>query len=281
MGKRLTGFTLVELLVVVAIIGILAAMLLPALARSKARAMAIYCMGNGRQLMVAWGMYSDDNSGRLVYNRGGDGTSSSLAPTSNPNWVNNVMDWTLSPDNTNAAFANTDLSLLGRPAGNSAAVYHCPADRALSGVQKQAGWSARVRSVSMNAMMGDPGTALLNNGTNQDNPGMSQFLIEGAIPSPSKLFVFLDEHPDSINDGYFQAPPPRRSEQLNWLDLPASYHNGGGAFSFADGHSEIHRWSFATTCAPSVPGGAPLPLPVRPGEESDYNWVVDHLSVAP
>lgn len=267
-----SAFTLVELLVVIGILGVLAALLLPALARSKERARSVSCMNNTRHLILAWTLYSSENDGRLVYNLGGDPGRKTFAPTTSPNWVNNILDWELTPDNTNVNFVN--LSVLAPNANYSANVFHCPSDRALSDVQKAAGWDHRVRSVSMNAMVGNPG-ALMQWGVNVNNPTFQQFLKESDFRDPSSIFVFLDEHPDSINDGYFLNQPG--SQQ--WTDLPASYHNGGGSFSFADGHTELHHWRCDSTVRPSLPDAAALPISLHPDELTDLNWVLRHTSV--
>src|SRR5262249_34686114 len=148
-ARRGRGFTLVEMLVVVAIIGILAGILLSALTRSKARAQGMFCMNNTRQLTVAWVIYADDHSGRLSYNLGKGDHSMPR------NWANSVLDWELSPDNTNSAtLVETGL---GPYVGKATAVYRCPSDYVLDPRQEQAGWTSRVRSYSMNAMVGDAG----------------------------------------------------------------------------------------------------------------------------
>jgi prepilin-type N-terminal cleavage/methylation domain-containing protein/prepilin-type processing-associated H-X9-DG protein len=271
------GFTLIELLVVVAIIAILAALLAPALSRSKSRAQAIMCMNNSRQLALAWTMYSLENSGRLAYNQVPNAQLQMFASTVNPNWVNNIMNWELSPDNTNLDFINQ--SIIAPNANFSANIFHCPADQALSSVQKAAGWTARVRSISMNGMVGDPGN-MLQDGGNINLPGYEQFVKESDFKDPSYIFVFLDEHPDSIDDGYFLNTPPAPGSPSVWLDLPASYHNGGGSFSFADGHTEIHRWHNASTVRPAQPDAAGLPITLAAGDTEDFDWVLKHTSVA-
>ncbi len=273
-GQTQAGFTLLELLVVIAIIGILAAMLLPALARTKARAQALMCMNNSRNLTLAWTMYAADNANRLAYNQGGDPGRRTFAPTTSPNWVNNIMDWSLAPDNTNTDFVNR--SQIAPYAGYNNSIFHCPADRALAENQRGAGWTNRVRSVSMNAMVGNPGS-LLQAGGNINNPDYQQFLYDTDIPEPSAIFVFLDEHPDSINDGYFLS---NKGWATEWFDLPASYHNNGGSFSFADGHTEIHRWQTASTLCPPLPYAAGLPIKLTGATQTtDFNWVLQHTSV--
>ena len=126
----------------------------------------------------------------------------------------------------------------------------------------------------MNAMIGDAGE-VSRSGFNQNNPDYVQFFQLSSIPRPAEIFVFLDEHPDSINDGYFL----NRADDLEWFDLPAAYHNGAACFSFADGHCEIHRWRYASTKRPACPGGASLPMEVPQNERLDLDWVIDRMSV--
>jgi prepilin-type processing-associated H-X9-DG protein len=143
----------------------------------------------------------------------------------------------------------------------------------VSDLQASAGWRARVRSVSMNAMIGNAGE-FIQQGANVNNPDYRQFFKVGQIPRPSQIFVFIEEHPDSINDGYFLNKP----DSLEWRDLPASYHNGSANLSFADGHAETHQWRFASTKPPARPDAAHLPFPVPPAERADFGWLMERTS---
>ena len=269
---RRRGFTLLELLSVIAIMGILAGLISTALAKARGKAEAFTCRNNARQLSLAWLLYAADNDERLPYNLGGP-ASRGLAPKKDYNWVNNLMDWeVLNPDNTNSAFVNTGS--FAAFANRTARIYRCPSDRALSDIQKQAGWTARVRSCSMNAMVGDAG-GNSTYGTNVFNPQYKQFKKGTDIEQPTEIFVFLDEHPDSINDGYFL----NRMEELEWVDLPASYHNGAANFTFADGHAEGHRWVNSATKRPARPDAAGLPFAIEPAEQADFDWVRDRTSI--
>jgi len=269
------AFTLIELLVVVALIAILAALLLPALSKAKHRAFGVQCLNNCRQLTLGWIIYADDFRGYLPYNIGGIGGADAeraIGNRSSLNWADGILDWYLTPDNTNTMLLKE--SGLGPYVSGSVAVYRCPSDRVLSSDQRNEGWSARARSYSMNAMMGNAGPATLQ-GENVNNPDYVQFFRIHQIPAPARFFVFLDEHPDSINDGYFI----NRGDKHEWVDLPASYHDGAASFSFADGHSELHKWVSPSTLKPARPDATKLPFYLHQPELADWNWVMERMSV--
>ncbi|HTA29576.1 MAG TPA: H-X9-DG-CTERM domain-containing protein, partial [Candidatus Cybelea sp.] len=125
----------------------------------------------------------------------------------------------------------------------------------------------RIRSVSMNSMVGDPGDLV-----DHFNPLYVQFFKMKTIRNPSGIFVFLDEHCDTINDGFFV----NRLDEYVWGNMPGSYHNGGLSLSFADGHVETHRWMVAGTDRPPVQGGATGLLTAKPA--TDFDWLKQRTS---
>src|SRR5262249_35547363 len=229
---RAPAFTLIELLVVIAILAILASLLLPALSASKAKAEAVTCANNIRQLSLAWHLYAAENGDLLVNNHG---VAETLAR--HQTWANNVEDWLDGDGNTNLVYLSD--SKLGPYAGRATKIYKCPSDR------EPAANGQRIRSMSMNALVGDPGEV-----TNHFNPTYIQFFKMAEIANPSGIFVFLDEHCDTINDGFFV----NRLDDYAWGNLPGSYHNRAVNLSFADGHLETHRWVVANTVQPPRQG---------------------------
>ncbi len=250
--RKCEAFTLIELLVVIAIIAILAALLLPALAKSKQKAEGISCMNNTRQLTLAWITYSEDFNDHLVYNK-------PYMTTDSNNWVGDVMSWAADPQVTNLTLLTT--AALSPYTAKNVGVYKCPADRVPCPL------GSRARSDSMNAFVGPQdaqGTPI--------NSAWKQFIKLGDFRIPSDIIVFMDEHPDSINDGWMVfCTAANPAERTGWSDLPASYHNGACGFSFADGHSEIRKWVSASTKRPVEQNSSGFPVPVG-SDTRDITW---------
>ncbi|MDB6068563.1 MAG: xcpT 2 [Pedosphaera sp.] len=246
------GFTLIELLVVIAIIAILAGLLLPSLSKAKAKSKAVSCLNNTRQLTMALIMYCSDNRDYFPPNHG------NFLPGS---WVDGRIDWNplVGTGNTNILYLVQ--SLIAPYMARNIEVWHCPADSSAAPGQTQ-----RIRSISMNSKI-----------CSIDQPAYGNtesYSRTTDITNPSKTIVLWDEHPDSINDGLFVA-----GSRTMWRDMPASYHNHAAGFSFAEGHSEMHRWVDASTLLPIRRITYPFGVNIQPGadDNKDINWVADRI----
>ena len=258
------GFTAIELIAIIAVLGLLASVMVTSFAGTRGGVAAVQCRNNHRQLVAGWRMYTDDNHGTLVYNS--DGTQAGLM-AANAAWVAGWLDFTSSSQNTNTAML-VDHTLypyaayLG-PYVKDPALFKCPADRA---EVRFGGKSVlRVRSVSLNNYLG-VNTRSWNGLPNSTFANLSQ------IKSPMDMFVVLDERADSINDGLFWTDA---STRWQIIDYPGAYHNGAGSFSFADGHVETHRWNDRRT-DPILSPGQLLPLNQNLPNDLDILWLQQH-----
>lgn len=234
-----SGFSLLELLVVVAVIAILASLLLPALASAKLKAQGLQCLSHGRQLTLGWLMYADDHDGWLCPN----GNTPKTA------WVEGVMTFdTNFSDNTNTLYlVDPRYAKLG-PYVSSAAVYQCPSDKSMVLVNRRS--QRRVRTVAMNDAVG-------SNAEGSFLPASYGWKVyrkmqDITAPSPSGLWLLAEQHPDSINDGRFVVDCQNRDATARWIDFPANFHNRAGVVSFTDGHAEMHRWVDSRTLQPNL-----------------------------
>lgn len=270
------GFTLIELLVVIAIIAILAGMLLPALSKAKTKAQGIQCMNNHRQLMFAWRMYSEESLDELPYAYCED--NATLRKFA---WINGILSY----DGNNAS--NWDVekdikqSLLWKYVKN-VAIYKCPSDN--SKVNVRGTVKSRVRSMSMLNYVGGNADLAFSNYSQEGWPAnkwrVYRKMSDMTLPGPSKTFVLLDEREDSINDAFYVVQmsgyPDQQSADV-LVDTPAAYHNNAGGFSFADGHSEIHKWLDARTRPPLVKGQS-VQNNISCPKNNDVYWLQDHAT---
>jgi prepilin-type N-terminal cleavage/methylation domain-containing protein/prepilin-type processing-associated H-X9-DG protein len=260
--RPISGFTLIELLVVIAIIAILAGLLLPALAKAKAKAQGIQCLNNDKQLALSHRMYSEDNNDQLLFAFGGS-TSVPDALTDST-WVQGNMGPTGQPTNT-APLLNSPLT---RFLGKNQKIWKCPGDK-----------TDHVRSMSMNYLVGGDGYTSPPNyyGMWLGPIPFKLYRKYSEIKNPTMTWATVDEWPETINDAFFVVDMEhwdgsRAAGSAAIIDHPGTQHNGACSFTFTDGHAEIKKWHDAGFSKP-VPGR------VTVGNGQDFRWLAERTSV--
>jgi prepilin-type processing-associated H-X9-DG protein/prepilin-type N-terminal cleavage/methylation domain-containing protein len=231
-GRRdpLAAFTLLELLVVVAVIGILAGLLSSAFSTAKARSQKVSCLSNLRQLQVAWRFYIDDNEDYLPLNK-------SMAGPLSEQFFGRLLtsnSWACGSPKMDVTSSNIIRGTLFAYAGKSVPTYRCPADRSTVVGRPDV---FRTRSYSISEFM---------SGDDEGDPRVKSKDSELFNPSPERIFVLIEEHEDSSWLGDFWILPPEKlmlaSSSANWTSTPSDRHNQGCNLTFADGHVEYWKW---------------------------------------
>jgi prepilin-type processing-associated H-X9-DG protein len=281
---------LIELLTVITIIGILAALLLSSLSGARQKAQGTYCLNNGKQMMTAITLYAGENNDFFPPDPDGGNYDSG---TPGYNWCGGQAGIGGADEFNADILKDPTRTLLINYLSGNADLFRCPADKR-SGAYQGTNPSLRgqrvpaARTFSMNNAVGtiDPGFDVTGR-VGSPHSGIPNLSVDGpwlnnrydhrrdspwrtfakatdtAAPGPALLWVLVDEDPKSIDD----AAMCLGMEQPVWINAPGTAHNGGCGFAFADGHSEAHQWLSRTSKQ-----GEGLVI-TDPSDHQDWLWM--------
>lgn len=247
--RRSAGFTLIELLVVIAVIAVLMSILMPALQRAREQGKRSMCLGNLKNLQLAWIMYADDYDDKIV---NGDSAEYNMMADNGKYWV--MKDWEKPMTTAVKEKAIRDGALY--PYTKTIKIYKCPnIEKNTSNAYGMVSGPSRTYSIadSMNCK-------------GWDEMGTTKKIIKirSRIKDPANRMVFLDDGgtcPSALGGWTVY------NNQWQWWDPPPVRHGDGTMFSFADGHSDYHKWEDPRT----IELGKRVPPPARTNQAQPDN----------
>ena len=289
---RAEGFTLIELLVVIAVIAILIAILLPCLNRAREAGRRAKCMGNLRQMQVAWQTYADEHNGSMVNGAAWDEEKSGY-PNGKP-WmmVDSVAG---SASNQAQADAMMRTGALAPYVGD-VRVYRCPSRYSASLVPGwfPVRWFSNYGIVTpMNCLRPEPRATFTSiflrwNGPSQVPVCLTK-LSELHPPGAAMRMVFLDLGcPGFLLNGAIGAEDlviGSGRKDRGWAEAPTGgsgppiQHTNGTCTSFADGHVRYWRWKdprtieWGNVCLDYWRRGHQSPVPVHTPDPDNPDFI--------
>lgn len=288
------GFTVTELVVVVAVIAVIIAILVPTIGNIRKQARTTMCLNNQRQLAQACYAYATANSGKWPSPRTDEGgvTYPGGGPVSNP-WVRATAT------NTTGTYEKTTAITTGVlfPYVGTIPVYISPDEPTNPGAGAVSGERTRIRSYSLNSCLGvtrpdewtdyDQGFRFPQSGSSQSGLEVDlaayNTVSMGSVRQPSRMLCTIVED-DNIawnNQGWIINP--QISGRL-WVDLPAPWRPEAITITYVDGSTDVHSMANPLICA--VNYGAPYPAgftvlgpgphnmraPLLNGAVTDFDW---------
>lgn len=248
------AFTLVELLIVIAIIAILAGMLLPALSQAKREALSTSCKNNQRQLSLALQLYSTEHNDFLPLNNYVYDVADKTPIFRTNSWAPGLAPYDLTTSNLQAGVFYPYL--------RSTAIFLCPSDQ------------SRVRNYDDTPLRGAPRRTRSYNMSQSihcDAAPTFRKLTQILRPPPADLFTFIDTHEDAILDSVFGTPIPNSVYGEYWFDIPGARHGQSANLGFADGHIERWKWKHPKS------GAQFFTVAVEPNNRADLRRLQDHI----
>jgi prepilin-type N-terminal cleavage/methylation domain-containing protein/prepilin-type processing-associated H-X9-DG protein len=256
--RRWFGFTLIELLVVISIIAILAAILLPALAKAKEKGKHTVCINNLKQLGVAFLLYADEHEDQFP----GAAAGAPMNPATE-DWIY----WNYNDPAVGGIPGRNDIrngAIVRYTGGFNANLYRCPSDgEARKRAEQQQANPAFVKYAYSYSATSVFASADLANPQITDNRGILSLMSEaasatdlpfttGRVKDPSTKLMIVEEYnaPGQPDDGRW-TPTKTVLPGLHapsWPMLPeghlANRHSRKGCAVFCDGHVETVKPKF-------------------------------------